>query len=466
MSLQAISFSAAFWSYIGQTIAFSIALLLIARPSNRILLWVLANLIGVFGVYLLGASHATGSPSALAAVLNLTAPLLRALALGSGNLLSRRNRVATAFAACAACGILLTIPFASTPFRGLLVVLSSTAALLASVFYLAAERRSRGMAATIQMQVVNILLVVLMGSQLFVVYPFGQAGLLFNDSQRLAFGATGLVALGTVWQIAFFNLVTARNARAALIAARRTMRLQDGTRLLNTRLRLTQDLANERLNLLRLVSHEVRQPLNNAQAALHSLIEQNSEIRSGRKDATNAATRIQGILDDVILAISNSIIAASIIEWRRNPAMLPIAVIETLDLAVMDCSPEELRRIRVSRPQGEVFPSADPALLRLALRNLLSNALKYSPPGSAVDVALLVDEKRRGVAFQVTNIVADPASLDGNLFDRGIRGAAEGTEGSGLGLFMVAETARLHHGTIACWQLTPERVTFELFLPL
>lgn len=465
MNLQGITFESAFWSYVGQTAAFSIGLLLIGRTSNRILLWLVANLFGVIGVFFMGANAPTGHTPLFSVMLNLTAVLIRGLSVSSGSLLSARNRAGTLSATLSTVCIAILLPLGNSEFRGLLIVLASITGLLAGLFFLAADRRSRGLAGTWQMQAINVALILAMSTQLAAVFPFGNEQRLFGNPQRSAFGATALVILGTVWQIAFFSLVTGRNARAGVVAARRATRLEERSLLLRTRLGLTQDLANERLNLLRLMSHEVRQPLNNAQAALQALIGQKPSRAAGAADTITVATQIQGILDDVILAISNSIIAASIIEWRRNPAILPVGACNTLDLAALDCSPEDYQRIDITRCEENVFFYADPALLRLALRNLLANALKYSPQGSRVLATVDLDEKRRGVAFQITNVVADPASLQGRLFERGVRGAGNDGEGSGLGLFMVSETARLHHGTVACWQLTPRHVTFELFIP-
>ena len=465
MNLQGITFESAFWSYVGQTAAFSIGLLLIGRTSNRILLWLVANVLGVVGVFFMGASAPTGHTPLFSALLNVTAVLIRGFSVSSGNLLSARNRVGTLSATLSTVSIALMLPLGNSEFRGLLVVLGSITGLMAGLFFLAADRRSRGLAGTWQMQAINVVLILAMSTQLTVVFPFGEEVRLFNNPQRSAFGATALVILGTVWQIAFFSLVTGRNARAGIIATRRATRLEERSLLLRTRLDLTRDLANERLNLLRMMSHEIRQPLNNAQAALQSLVEQRPSRAAERTTSITTASHIQGILDDVILAISNSIIAASIIEWRRNPAILPVSACNTLDLAALDCSPEDYQRIDFTRCEEDVFLYADPALLRLALRNLLANALKYSPQGSRVLAAVELDEKRRGLAFQISNAVADPASLQGRLFERGVRGAGNDGEGSGLGLFMVSETARLHHGTVACWQLTPGHVTFELFIP-
>ncbi|MEN9683066.1 MAG: hypothetical protein RLZZ427_817, partial [Pseudomonadota bacterium] len=164
--------------------------------------------------------------------------------------------------------------------------------------------------------------------------------------------------------------------------------------------------------------------------------------------------------------LSNSIVAASIIEWKKNPTMVALGASETLALAAMDCSASEVERLVIDAPQDEIYLHADPVLIRLALRNLLANALKYSPPSTPVQVSIAPDEARFGVVFRCTNQVADARLLLGDLFSRGKRGLDNSYEGHGLGLFMVNQTARIHHGELTYWQPGPRSVTFELLLPL
>ena len=90
---------------------------------------------------------------------------------------------------------------------------------------------------------------------------------------------------------------------------------------------------------------------------------------------------------------------------------------------------------------------ADPALLRLALNQLIENALKYSQAGSTVSIEI---ERQEGfVAVKVFNNGSSiPFHERGRIFDRFYRGeeAKRSTSGSGLGLYVARKIALAHGG--------------------
>lgn len=455
------------WSFVGQTLAFSIGILLIGRVNKSTALWLIANLLSVVAVVTMrpDVSRLDLSPPIYSIVIWLVLVNFRAWSLSHRNLFSKRNLPGTVLAGLSALATVLVVTFSDSVYRGFLVTIGGMLGVGASQLYLIANRTWRGLPGLRQMQLVYALLWIALAVRLLNVYPIGHDTRFFGPALNQSVSAVVLVCLGLFWQIVYINLILGRQARDRLLAERRTSRIRERSRLLRANIGIIQNLASERLNLLRLMTHEVRQPLNNAQAALHSLMHEASEASMGQGRETAAAQRVQAILDDVILAISNSMIAASIIEWKHNPAMLPIGAVDSLELAVLDCPRDEIARLVIEKPEDEIFIHADPALIRLALRNLLSNALKYSPVASLVQVRIDLDEERQGVTFRFTNEVRNAMMLHGELFARGERGAENMFEGSGLGLFMVSETARLHHGMISCWQAAPDQVTFELLLP-
>jgi len=80
-----------------------------------------------------------------------------------------------------------------------------------------------------------------------------------------------------------------------------------------------------------------------------------------------------------------------------------------------------------------------------AVRNLVENAITYSPEGSEVMVSTYPDG-RISVADQGPGI---PPEHRGQIFQRFWRGKGSRSGGAGLGLAIVNEIMRAHHGTVS-----------------
>jgi len=89
----------------------------------------------------------------------------------------------------------------------------------------------------------------------------------------------------------------------------------------------------------------------------------------------------------------------------------------------------------------------DPASLTILLSNLLDNALRYTPEGGKIDVALDSDDGCT-VLTVVDTGPGIPAEERERVFDRFFRGADNRELGSGLGLSIVKRIADAHHAAI------------------
>jgi two-component system sensor histidine kinase CreC len=98
---------------------------------------------------------------------------------------------------------------------------------------------------------------------------------------------------------------------------------------------------------------------------------------------------------------------------------------------------------------GEATLVGDPIMLAIAIRNLVTNAIDFSPSGGAVDLRL----SRADGALRLTVEDGGPGVPDyaaGRIFERfySLKHSATGRKGSGLGLCLARETARLHGGDV------------------
>ena len=113
---------------------------------------------------------------------------------------------------------------------------------------------------------------------------------------------------------------------------------------------------------------------------------------------------------------------------------------------------------------GELTVDADRDLLSLALRQLIDNALKYSPPASTIEI----DASANGaVDIAVRNSGSTiPERERGQIFERFYRGAQAGhVPGTGMGLAIVRQIARAHGGTLTVSSSSDSGTAFTLSLP-
>lgn len=94
-----------------------------------------------------------------------------------------------------------------------------------------------------------------------------------------------------------------------------------------------------------------------------------------------------------------------------------------------------------------VVIAGDPELLSVALRNLLDNALRYSPAASHVTLGVSLDNKAPSLWVEDSGPGVTAAELP-RLTERFYRGGEVVREGSGLGLAIVARIARLHGASL------------------
>lgn len=100
--------------------------------------------------------------------------------------------------------------------------------------------------------------------------------------------------------------------------------------------------------------------------------------------------------------------------------------------------------------QGEAAVMGDPLMLRRAISNLVSNAVRHSQPNTTVKVRLVSDPKALGLSVENTGDVITPEQL-GRVFDRFYRADASrqrSEEGAGLGLAITRSIIRTHRGDV------------------
>ncbi len=248
-------------------------------------------------------------------------------------------------------------------------------------------------------------------------------------------GRPATVSRSTLREVA---VLSAALAEAREVAMRATGELQDAKEEALARLK-------ERSEMLDVLAHEVRQPLNNASAALQAATVELA--RSGEQGAAEPLRRAEAVLGDVQASIGNTLAVASLLVGGEHIEGMDTDIDALIEVAIADMPRDQRARVVVERATSTRTASMEPGLMRLALRNLLSNALRCSPPGSPVVVrvsdsdeplALILDVMDRGAG------ISDEQRP--TLFQRGSR--RPGGRRQGLGLYIVRRVMELHRGSV------------------
>jgi two-component system heavy metal sensor histidine kinase CusS len=212
------------------------------------------------------------------------------------------------------------------------------------------------------------------------------------------------------------------------------------------------------------LAHELRTPINilmgEAEVALakpRTPEEYQEILASSLEEYRGLLHMIEGLL---FLARADS--ADISIERTELDAGKEIrAVIDYYDAVI------EEKQLRVTCSGAETL-SADPVLLRRVFNNILSNAIRYTPRGGAIDIAITPQENQTvRIRIQDTGIGISPDDLQRifNRFYRGGNAKKQYAKGSGLGLSIVKSIIALHGGTIDIQSTPAAGTTVTLTFP-
>ena len=115
---------------------------------------------------------------------------------------------------------------------------------------------------------------------------------------------------------------------------------------------------------------------------------------------------------------------------------------------------------------GSVVVRADNDMLKTVVRNFMSNAIKFSPEGSSVEIMVTTEGDFAKVSVHDHGVGIAPERI-GSIFHKGeTTYGTEGEEGSGLGLQLCADFARKNGGDVMVESELGKGSTFSLTLPL
>ncbi len=232
---------------------------------------------------------------------------------------------------------------------------------------------------------------------------------------------------------------------------------------LQTQIEAAKENEKLRTTLLDAVAHEFKTPLTSIMAATTSLLSDLDQPRESRAEllriADEETRRLKTLIDD---AVEMGRLDSAKIELQKEPAKIGQLVGELVDAM----QPEiDGRAMKLDCDHSLPNIMVDRRLVKLAIRQLLENALKYSPANEPVN--LQVHNSGGLVTISVTDRGGGiPIEEQRRIFARMYRSPAVQNQvpGFGLGLNIAQNIARAHGGDIAV-DSRPGETTFRFTLP-
>ena len=246
---------------------------------------------------------------------------------------------------------------------------------------------------------------------------------------------------------------------------KRTRELSDAKEMLEVSLQQEKNSRENKANLLSLMAHEIRSPIavigNTAQML-------NALAQTKQPEWQPRIEKIMGAVHQLAL-LMNKFLDENRIKMKDNELDLRMGDLNIFCEELVDTlSANHGRPISYTPWGGDVMLAGDWHLIGIAIGNLIDNAIKYSPPDSAIDLRI-VREKENMLCVEVTDQGQGIApELQQRIFtEKFIRGEhGSKIRGTGLGLYLINWIATSHGGYAEVFSTPGNGSTFRLCLPM
>jgi signal transduction histidine kinase len=224
-------------------------------------------------------------------------------------------------------------------------------------------------------------------------------------------------------------------------------------------------LERAKTDFLNIASHELRGPMTVIKGYLTML--ESGALGEMSPKAHSVLPLLITKSDEVNWMVEQMIEASRLEEGRLALRTQRLDIVELTDSAVdgvrMLLADHGLKLVT---PPEAIEAKVDPDRFQIVVRNLLSNAAKYSPAGSDINVDVGRDANEAFVKVSDQGVGIAPED-QANLFTRFSRiETGIHIQGTGLGLWLSREIARMHHGDLTVSSKVGRGSTFTFSVPL
>ncbi len=224
-------------------------------------------------------------------------------------------------------------------------------------------------------------------------------------------------------------------------------RLETSKKALEQALEREKELGELKSRFVSMASHEFRTPLTSILSAANLVEKYVAELDQDKRE--RHLRRIKTAVSNLTDILEEFLSVGKLEEGKIEPRLLEFDL--TTLIAEVQLDLQAILRPRqqfICKHTGPELCCTDPSLLRKIIINLVSNACKFSPEGSLIQLQTCVSKAQ--LTLQVSDTGIGISDEDQKyLFDRFFRGSnVTNVQGTGLGLHIVARYAQLLNGSV------------------
>ena len=217
------------------------------------------------------------------------------------------------------------------------------------------------------------------------------------------------------------------------------------------------------------ITHELKTPLAIMTLHIGSLLKYKTLDESKKLDMLNTIQRQANLLERLV----ENILELSRLDGGLQSHREPMDIVAITAQIVTELEPlaiEKSLSLNFTTTDRNIMVEADPNQLERVIRNLVDNAIKYTPEGQigvSLETEVNGDQQPQAIfRVQDTGIGLSKEQL-GKLFERFYRAdPSHNIPGTGLGLSIAKEIAKKHNGDIEVDSELGKGSTFTVHLPL
>ncbi|MCC6072992.1 ATP-binding protein [Massilia sp. GCM10020059] len=203
---------------------------------------------------------------------------------------------------------------------------------------------------------------------------------------------------------------------------------------------------------LAILAHELRNPLSAAGMAATLLETQKLEFDRTSQLGKLIARQVGHMSRLVEDLIDISRVSRGLIVLKHEPVDMGQVVHDAME-QLQGLVDAKAHAVHLALPEQPCILAGDRTRLLQVVGNIVGNAVRYTPAGGRIDVALSQDEDAVMLRVSDTGVGIAPERLPAlfGLFTRGDRSSDRNESGLGLGLALVQKLVELHGGTVSAF---------------